>query len=258
MGDHVLRAVESASDMRVVGALECAGHARLGEEIAPGVTLGSDPVEALAKADVAIDFSLPEGSIRLLEAAADRGIPAVSGTTGFSAEQRARIDDLARKVPLVLAPNFSLGINVLLEVVAGVARRLHDYHVEVLELHHALKADAPSGTALRLAEAIAEARELELSDHKVLHREGHTGPRPANAIGLQTLRAGDAVGEHTVLFAGPGERLELTHRALSRGNFAEGSVRAARWVVGRSPGLYSMGDVLSSSSSNLPRTTGAA
>jgi 4-hydroxy-tetrahydrodipicolinate reductase len=196
--------------------------------------------------------------MRLIEAAAERGIPAVVGTTGFSAEQRTRIDKIVRKVPLVLAPNFSLGINVLLEVVAGVASRLREYHVEVLGLHHAAKADAPSGTALRLAEAVAEARGLALADHKVLHREGHTGARPPDAIGLQTLRAGDAVGEHTVLFAGSGERLELTHRALSRGNFAAGSVRAARWVVGRPPGLYSMSDVLSSSSSTFPSTTGAA
>ncbi len=258
MGDHVLRAVESAPDMRVVGALECLGHPRLGEEVAPGIRLGSDPLEALAKADVVIDFSLPEGSMRLLEAAAERGVPAVVGTTGFSAEQRTHIDGIGRKVPLVLAPNFSLGINVLLEVVAGVARGLRDYHVEVLELHHAAKADAPSGTALRLAEAVAEARGLDLAEHRVLHREGQTGPRPPDAIGLQTLRAGDAVGEHMVLFAGPGERLELTHRALSRDNFAAGSVRAARWVVGRTPGLYSMRDVLSSPSSTLPSTTGAA
>jgi 4-hydroxy-tetrahydrodipicolinate reductase len=222
------------------------------------VRLASEPAEALERAEVAIDFSLPQGTMRLLEAASGRGIAAVVGTTGFTAEQRKRIDEVGRKVAIVLAPNFSLGVNVLLEVTAEVARRLRDYDAEVLEIHHSAKADAPSGTALRLAEAVAEARGLRLTDHEILHRGGTTGPRPPDAIGVQSLRAGDAVGDHTVFFAGPGERLELTHRALSRDNFASGAVRAARWVVGRGPGLYSMRDVLSiSSRSRSPASTGA-
>jgi 4-hydroxy-tetrahydrodipicolinate reductase len=255
MGPHVLGAVERDPELQLVAALEAAGHPQLGQEVAPGVRLTVDAMDALAGADVAIDFSLPEGSMPLLEAAAERGVAGVVGTTGFSDDQRRRIEEIARKVPVVLAPNFSLGVTLLLELVASVAERLEDYHAEIVELHHAAKADAPSGTALRLAEAVAEARRLDLAKHGVLHREGHTGARPPDAIGVQTLRAGDAVGEHTVLFAGPGERIELTHRALSRDNFAAGSVRAARWVMGRAPGLYSMRDVLSTTS---PVTTGAA
>jgi 4-hydroxy-tetrahydrodipicolinate reductase len=258
MGPHVLAAVERESDLKLVGALEAPGHPRLGQEVALGVRLMSDAADALAGADVAIDFSLPGGSMLLLDAAAERGVAGVVGTTGFSPEQRRRIDEITRLVPVVLAPNFSLGVNLLLEIAANVAERLHDYHAEIVELHHAAKADAPSGTALRLAEAVADARGLQLTKHGVLHREGHTGPRPPDAIGVQTLRAGDAVGEHTLLFAGPGERLELTHRALSRDNFAAGSVRAARWVIGREPRLYSMRDVLSSAPPPSPASTGAA
>jgi 4-hydroxy-tetrahydrodipicolinate reductase len=258
MGAHLLQALDQDSGTQLVGALDAPGHPRLGEEVAPGVRLVSDPSEALDRAQVVIDFSVPEMTMRLLDLAPGGGIAGVIGTTGFSPDQRNRIDEQARKMPIVLAANFSIGITLLLEVAAELARRLRTYQVEILELHHAAKADAPSGTALRLAESVAEARGLELPDQQVLHREGKTGPRPPDAIGIQSLRAGDAVGDHTVFFAGPGERLELTHRALSRENFASGAVRAALWVSGRSAGLYSMREVLSGIPPSSPARTGAA
>ena len=258
MGGHVLRAVEADPETTVVSALEARGHPRLGEAVTPDVRIGADAFAALANADVAIDFTLPEGTLRLLAAAVERKVPLVIGTTGFSPEERARLEDAARTIPIVWAANFSLGINVMLDLVAELAARLREYHAEIVELHHAAKVDAPSGTALRLAERIAEARGLDPRSALVTAREGTTGPRPPDAIGVQSLRAGDAVGEHTVLFAGPGERLEVTHRALSRDNFAAGAVRAARWIVGRPPGLYSMRNVLSTSRAPAPESTGAA
>ncbi len=244
MGGHVLRAVEAAEDLTVGAALDAPDHPDRGKEVSPGVALGSDLAEALAACDVAIDFSLPASTLALVAQAAAAGVPCVVATTGFEPEEIERIRSAAERIPIVMAPNFSVGINVLIGLVAEAARRLEGYEIEVLELHHSRKVDAPSGTALRLGEAAAEARGTRLAERAVFHREGHTGPRPRDAIGMQSLRAGDSVGEHTVYLAGPGERLELTHRALSRDNFAAGALRAARWVLGRPPGLYSMLDVL--------------
>ena len=163
--------------------------------------------------------------------------------TGLDPALQARVDTAAGKIPIQQAANFSAGIQLLLELVAQAARRLADYDLEILDLHHSRKLDAPSGTALRLARAAAEARGVELDTHAVYHREGETGARTPGAIGLQTLRAGDSIGEHTVLLAGPGERVELSHRALSRENFAQGAVRAARWLVGQPPGHYTLRDL---------------
>jgi 4-hydroxy-tetrahydrodipicolinate reductase len=258
MGTHVLRAVERDSDTAIVSALEVPGHPRLGEEVAPDVRIGPDASAALSNADVAIDFSIPAGSMPLVAAAVERKVALVIGTTGFSPEQQGRLEEAARTVPIVMAANFSLGVNVMLEVVAELASRLRDYDAEIVELHHAAKVDAPSGTAIRLSDAIAEARGLDPTSARVTAREGHTGARPAESIGVQSLRAGDSVGEHTVLFAGPGERVEVSHRALSRDNFAAGAVRAARWIVGQPPGLYSMRNVLSTSRAPAPDSTGAA
>ncbi len=258
MGGHVLRAVEQEPETEVVSALEAPGHPRLGETAAIGVQIGADLGAALANADVAIDFTLPAGSMPLVAAAAEQKVALVIGTTGFTPEEESRIEAAARAVPIVRAANFSLGVNVMLEVVAELASRLPDYHTEIVELHHAAKVDAPSGTALRLSDAIAASRGLDPKRSRVTAREGQTGARPRDVIGIQSLRAGDSAGEHTVLFAGPGERLEITHRALSRDNFAAGAVRAARWVVGRPPGLYSMRNVLSTSSAPAPDRTGAA
>jgi 4-hydroxy-tetrahydrodipicolinate reductase len=244
MGDHVVGAVREAPDLTLAAALEAPGSPRIGDEIAPGVTIVDDPAGALDGVDVAVDFSLPSGTLALLAEAAPRGTALVIATTGFDDCGLARIREAAGKVAVVMAPNYSLGINVMLALVAEAARRLRAYDLEVLEMHHSRKVDAPSGTALRIAEAAAAARGLDLAEQAVYHRQGHTGPRRPDAIGLQTLRAGDSVGEHTVYLAGPGERLEISHRALSRDNFAAGALRAARWVVGRAPGLYSMQDVL--------------
>ncbi len=244
MGGHVLRAVERTAGVRVAVALERPGHPELGREISPGVKLSAELEPALDSAQVAIDFSVPESTLALVDAAARKSVPLVLATTGFGSEDMHRIREAARRIPIVMAANFSLGINVLLDLVAEAARRLEGYEIEVLELHHSQKVDAPSGTALALARAAAEARGQNLEGTAVYHREGRIGDRPPEAIGIQALRAGDSVGEHTVYLAGPGERVELSHRALSRENFAVGAVRAARWVVGRPPGLYAMSDVL--------------
>ncbi len=244
MGGHVLGAIALHPELELGAAVERPDHPELGKEIARGIALGGDLPAAAAACDVAIDFSTPASTQELLRAASGRRLGLVIGTTGFSPEQRRELERSARTLPIVAAPNFSLGVNVLIELVAEAARRLPEYEIEVLELHHSRKLDAPSGTALRLGEAAAEARGRRLSELAVHHREGETGPRDPAAIGMQALRAGDSVGEHTVLLAGPGERLELTHRALSRDNFAAGAVRAAAWVHGRAAGLYSMRDVL--------------
>ena len=244
MGGHVLRALEGTAGMRAAAALERPGHPDLGREISPGVKLSAELEPALDSAQVAIDFSVPESTLALVDAAASKSVPLVLATTGFRSEDMRRIQQAARRIPIVMAANFSLGINVLLDLVAEAARRLEGYEIEVLELHHSQKLDAPSGTALALARVAAEARGQDLEQTVVYQREGQIGERAPEAIGIQALRAGDSVGEHTVYLAGPGERVELSHRALSRDNFAVGAVRAARWVVGRPPGLYAMSDVI--------------
>jgi 4-hydroxy-tetrahydrodipicolinate reductase len=244
MGERVIAALAGA-DAELSGALEAAGHADLGREMAPGVMLTDDPVAALANADAAVDFSIPAASLAALRAAAARGVAYVCGTTGFAAPERAEIERLAERAPIVLAPNFSVAVNVLAHLVGEAARLLGaSFDAEIVELHHAAKRDAPSGTALRLAAAIAEARGQTLKEALVLAREGETGPRPAGAIGIQTLRGGDNPGEHLVLLVGRGERLELAHRAATRDHFAQGALRAARWARGRAPGLYGMEQVL--------------
>jgi 4-hydroxy-tetrahydrodipicolinate reductase len=217
----------------------------LGETLEEGVVLGDDPKPALAACDVAIDFSLPAATLATLRAAADAGVAYVTGTTGFTEDERGEIERLARRVPVIHAPNFSVAVNVLVWLAGAAARRLGaDYDAELVEIHHAAKRDAPSGTALRLAEAVAEARGQQLAERLVLAREGETGARPQGAIGIQALRGGDCAGEHTVLFAGRGERLELIHRASTRDHFARGAVRAAVWLADKGPGLYRIEQVL--------------
>jgi 4-hydroxy-tetrahydrodipicolinate reductase len=192
-----------------------------------------------------VDFTAFEVSARHAEVCAGRGVALVIGSTGFTAEARARVSEAARKVPLVLSPNMSVGVNVLFSLVEQAARVLGDaYDVEIVEMHHKMKKDAPSGTAVRLAEVAAGALGRDPRKDLAYARHGMIGERPPRQIGVQTLRGGDVVGEHTVFFAGQGERLELTHRATSREQFARGALRAAAWVVGRPPGLYDMQDVL--------------
>ncbi|RIL06590.1 MAG: 4-hydroxy-tetrahydrodipicolinate reductase [Proteobacteria bacterium] len=245
MGDRVRAAVDEADDAILSGALEAAGHPRIGDEIAPGVRLVDDAAAALGGADVAIDFTLPRVTCAVVRVAAERGVAYVCGTTGLSASDRAELEAAAQRIPIVLAPNFSVAVNVLAHLVGEATRLLGpSYDVEIVELHHGAKRDAPSGTALRLAEAVADARGEELRKRLVASRDGETGARPAQAIGVQALRGGDNPGEHTVLFLGRGERLELIHRAATRDHFAVGALRAARWLRGRAPGLYTMQQVL--------------
>jgi len=246
MGAHVLEALERAADTTLSAAVDRADHPRQGQALSGGVQLSADVEAALDGSDVVIDFSLPDASLALLQSAQLRKVPLVTATTGFTPDQLAQIRSATRTLPIVMAPNFSLGVYALLELVSRAVQLLPDYEIEVLELHHSAKVDAPSGTALRIAEAAAAARARKLEDVAVYHREGNTGPRDPDAIGIQTLRAGSSAGEHTVFIAGQGERLELTHRAQSRDGFALGAVRAARWVVGKPAGLYGMRDVIES------------
>jgi 4-hydroxy-tetrahydrodipicolinate reductase len=200
---------------------------------------------ALAGADVLIDFTRPEGTLAHLAACRDLGVKAVIGTTGFTPGQKAAIAEHARDVAVVMSPNMSVGVNVMLGLLAQAARALGDaYDVEIVEAHHRHKVDAPSGTALAMGETIAAALGRDLARCAVYARHGHTGERAASTIGFATLRGGDIVGDHTVLFAGTGERIEITHRAASRATYAEGSLRAARFLATRERGLYAMRDVL--------------
>jgi 4-hydroxy-tetrahydrodipicolinate reductase len=245
MGEHVRAALAETDDLALGAALESPGHPGLGTPLEAGVAVGSDLAKALASCDVAIDFSVPASSLAFLRAAAQARVPSVVGTTGFSEAERAEIGGLAARVPLLVAPNFSVAVNVLAHLVERAAGLLGPgFDAEIVELHHGAKRDAPSGTALRLARAVAEGRASGGEARFVLERAGETGARPPGAIGIQSLRGGDNPGEHTVLFLGSGERLELVHRAATRDHFARGAVRAARWILGRPPGLYGMEQVL--------------
>ena len=210
-----------------------------------GVPISGDLGAVLDAVDVLIDFSHHEASMVNLREATSRNRAMVIGTTGFAPQEWEEIRDLGRSARCVISPNMSVGVNVMLRVLGDVARILgDDYDVEIVEAHHRRKADAPSGTALRMGEILASALGRDLSDVGVFARHGQIGPRTDREIGIQTVRAGDIVGEHTVLFAGTGERIEITHRAHSRDNFARGALRAALWVVNQPPGLYDMQDVL--------------
>ncbi len=245
MGECVRTALAREPELRLAAALEVPGHPDLGQALEHGVRLVDDARVALAGCDVAIDFSRPASTLATLALAAQAGVAYVTGTTGFSAAERAELARLAKRVPVIHAPNFSVAVNVLAWLVREAVRRLGPgYDAEIVELHHAAKRDAPSGTALRLAEAVALGRGESADSRLVLERAGETGARPAGAIGVQALRGGDNPGEHTVMLLGRGERLELAHRAQTRDHFAEGAVRAARWLVGRPPGLYPFEQVL--------------
>ena len=246
MGRHILRALESSASLDVGAALDSSGHPDLGKEVSPGVELTSNIRKALESCDVAIDFSVPTSTLTLIAEARRATAPLVIATTGFEESQLQDIRNAAEQLPIVMAANYSLGINVLLDLAAEAARRLEGYQIDILEMHHDQKADAPSGTAIRLGRSVAEARGQDFESNAIYERAGQTGPRPPDAIGMQTLRLGDSVGEHTIYLAGPGERLELSHRALSRQNFATGALRATAWILNKNPGLYSMSDVLRS------------
>jgi 4-hydroxy-tetrahydrodipicolinate reductase len=212
---------------------------------ARGVTIGADANAALAASRMLIDFTRPAGTLAHLAACEAAGKAIVIGTTGFEPQELERIRAASRAIPVVLAPNFSIGINVTLKLVDLATRALGpDYDIEVFEIHHKLKVDAPSGTALKLGEVAAGARETTLAKDGVFARHGVTGERKPGTIGFSVARGGDVIGDHTVYFAGAGERIEITHRSASRATYAQGAVRAAKWLAGRAPGLYDMQDVL--------------
>jgi 4-hydroxy-tetrahydrodipicolinate reductase len=252
MGVHIIRAVHANPPLALSGATERAGfQAGLDAGAAAGLPALGVPVkndlrEALAQgADVVIDFTTFEASVAHAAICAERGAALVIGSTGFTREARAKVEEAARRVPIVLSPNMAVGVNVMFALVRQAARILGDaFDVEIVEMHHKKKKDAPSGTAMRLAEVAAEALARDPAKDLAFARHGMIGERPPREIGVQTLRGGDVVGEHTVYFAGEGERLEVTHRATSRDQFALGAVRAAKWVTGKTPGLYDMADVL--------------
>ncbi len=241
MGECVRAALAGEATLRLASALEAPDHPGQGLELAPGLRVSADAVAALAGCDVAIDFAVPAATLANMRAAAGVGCAYVTGTTGFSASERAEIAALATRIPVIHAPNFSLAVNVLAWLTQRAAEWLGPgYDAELVELHHAAKRDAPSGTALRLAEAVAAGRGQKLAEQLVLGRAGEIGARPQAAIAVQSLRGGDSAGEHTVMFLGQGERLELVHRASTRDHFARGAVRAASWLAGRAPGLYAI------------------
>jgi 4-hydroxy-tetrahydrodipicolinate reductase len=239
--------------MEVAGGTEAKGSQAVGADVGEvthlpplGISVRDDLDRALTdgKGQVVIDFTSAEASATHARICAQRGVPLVIGSTGFTPALKSEVVECARRIPLVMTPNMSVGVNVMFRTAAQLAQILGDgFDVEIVEAHHRMKKDAPSGTALRLAEDIASATGRVSSSFRFA-RQGQLGERPSKEIGLQTLRGGDVVGEHTVFFFGEGERLELTHRATSRDQFARGAIRAARWLVSRPPGLYDMQDVL--------------
>lgn len=251
MGRTLIEAVLAAPDLALAAALDAPGSPVLGRDAgeplgrATGVTVGTDVRAGLAAADCIVDFTRPEGTLEHLDACVALGRAAVVGTTGFSAAQRAAVEAAAARIPLVLAPNFAVGVNAVFKLAEVAARILGEgYDVEIIEAHHRHKVDAPSGTALRLGEIVARALGRDLARDAVHGRQGDTGERDPRAIGFHAVRGGDIVGEHTVIFAGEGERVEVAVRSGSRMTYAVGALRAARWVAGRPPGLYDMSDVL--------------
>jgi 4-hydroxy-tetrahydrodipicolinate reductase len=252
MGRALTGLIAAADDLQLVGATARSDSPAAGSDAgvlagvgALGITLGDSVEQALDNADVAIDFTLPAALAGNLAAAANRRCPLVIGTTGVDADGIAAIEATARSLPVVFAANYSSGVTLLQRLVRTAAAALgEDYDVEIVEAHHRGKRDAPSGTARALGASAAEGRGVDLSSAAVYTREGLTGERPAGAIGFAALRGGDIVGEHTVMLAGDGERLELTHRAASRETFARGALRAARWVISQPAGRYDMDDVL--------------
>ena len=244
MGRAILSVCASDDEVRVVGAVEAPDNSAVGSEI-EGVKVTSDLSSVIKEADVVIDFTHPEATLKALEVCRGEGVGMVIGTTGFKEEGRKAIEEASISIPIVFSPNMSVGVNLLFKLVYEVAKVLGDgYDVEIVEVHHRFKKDAPSGTALKLAQMVADALGRDLDRDMVSGRKGMVGERGSSEIGVFAVRAGDVVGEHTVIFGGLGERLELVHKAHSRETFARGAVRAAKWLKGKEPGLYTMWDVL--------------
>jgi 4-hydroxy-tetrahydrodipicolinate reductase len=252
MGRTLLAGIETSSDLKLSGGLDSPDSRWVNQDAgslagpaAAGVVIAADPATAIRGANAAIVFALPAGTPAIVAACVAAKCPLVLGTTGHTAEQLAAIDAAAKHIPIVMASNFSLGVNLLFKLAELTAKTLNaDYDIEIFEAHHKHKKDAPSGTALSLGESAAKGRGTTLADSGVYARHGETGARERGSIGFSVLRGGDIIGDHTVTFAGPGERIELTHRAHDRMSFAQGALQAARWSIGKAPGKYSMRDVL--------------
>jgi 4-hydroxy-tetrahydrodipicolinate reductase len=252
MGRTLIRTIAETPGVTLGGAVERAGAAEIGQDSgvlaglpANGIAVASDPLPLFAKADGVLDFTVPAATIGFVELAAQARIVHIVGTTGLSPEDEKKIAAAARHAVIVKSGNMSLGINVLAALVRNAAKALDaDFDIEVLEMHHRQKVDAPSGTAFLLGKAAAEGRGIDLGDHSVRARDGITGARKRGDIGFATLRGGSVIGEHSVIFAGNGESIELTHKASDRALFARGALKAALWGRDKKPGLYSMADVL--------------
>lgn len=251
MGRVLIEAVDQAPDMLLAGALDVPGSPNLGLDAAAflgkqsGILITADLNQGLKDAQVLIDFTRPEGTLAHLAVCRDLGVKAVIGTTGFSPEQKTIVTQYAQHIALMMAPNMSVGVNVVLRLLDVAARALNEgYDIEIIEAHHRHKVDAPSGTALQMGQVVAKAVGRNLDECAVYGREGVTGARDPSTIGFATIRGGDVVGDHTVLFAGIGERIEITHKSSSRATYAQGSLRAARFLMKQAHGLFDMNDVL--------------
>ncbi|HAM50106.1 MAG TPA: 4-hydroxy-tetrahydrodipicolinate reductase [Nitrospiraceae bacterium] len=252
MGSRIIALSKDYPTLNLVGAVEREGHEQIGKDI--GLLLGMGEIgvrltgkleAAIEKADVVVDFTSPRATVQHTRVAAEKGKAMVIGTTGFSKDDLESVKKMSSDVPIVLAPNMSVGVNLLLKILGDVAKVLgDDYDIEIIESHHRLKKDAPSGTAMRMAQVIAQAVDRNLDEVAVYERKGLIGERTKKEIGIQTVRAGDIVGEHTVLFGGLGERIEITHKASSRDTFARGALKAVLWVHGKPSRFYDMQDVL--------------
>ena len=258
MGSTVVRMISQQKDMEVVAGIETQDHQRMGEVLGgilgldvKDVPLSFNLADEISRADCVVDFTSPGVSLRHLRIAAKASIPIVIGTTGINEKQMKEVESLSRSIPCVLSPNMSIGVNLLFKIVQETTKILgKDYDIEIMEVHHRQKKDAPSGTAERLGDLVALSLDRKLSDIGVYGRQGNMEERSKEEIGIHSIRAGDIVGDHTVLFSGPGERIELTHRAHSRDTFAIGTIRTIRFVLNAQPGLYDMRDVLGFSNSS--------
>ena len=251
MGRILAQVLVESADCQLAGALDVADSVHIGNDAtgflgqASGVVIKADLKEGLQHAHVLIDFTRPEGTMAHVKACREKGVKMVIGTTGFSEEQKREIQAASQDIAIVMAPNMSVGVNVTLKLLEMAAAALaNDYDIEIIEAHHRHKVDAPSGTALKMGEVIALALGRDLKQCAVFDRQGHTGARPDKAIGFSTIRGGDIVGDHTVLFAGVGERVEITHKSSSRSTYAEGSLRAVRFLAHQQHGMFDMFDVL--------------
>jgi 4-hydroxy-tetrahydrodipicolinate reductase len=263
MGQMLIEAVSSADDCTLAGALDIASSPAIGNDAcaflgkpsgpsSPVIIITADLAAGLINARTLIDFTRPEGTMLHLQACRALGVNAVIGTTGFTDAQKTEIAEIAKDIAIVMSPNFSVGVNVTFKLLEMAAKAMATgYDIEIIEAHHRHKVDAPSGTALKMGEVIAQAQGRSLADCAVYGREGITGERDPSSIGFAAIRGGDIVGDHTVLFAGTGERIEITHKSSSRTTYAQGSLRAVRFLAGRAPGLYDMFDVLGLSAPSL-------